>query len=928
MNLLEKFSSKSNRVKGVAFHPKRPWVLASLHNGAIQLWDYRMGTLIHTFEEHEGPVRGIAFHPTQDIFCSGGDDRKIKVWNVKTKRCLFTLTGHVDYIRTVTFHHELPWILSASDDHTLRVWNWQARTSIATLTGHNHYVMCGKFHPTKDLIASACLDMTIRVWDFSQLRQKSSKPDHSRPHEDDLRRIMSGTADAFGNPDIIVKYMIEGHTKGVNWVDFHPSLPLLVSGGDDRQVKIWRMNDQRYWEVDTCRGHYNNVSSVMFHPKQEVILSNSEDRSIRVWDASKRTLLQTFRRDADRYWVMAAHPHLNLVAAGHDSGLVVFKLQRERPAMQITQDTLMYVRDNHIRVHNFNSGSDQPIQALRKQTGQYFLPPRSLTFNPVDKTVIVSSVSDGGAHFELFRSGTRSDDSGAGLKGSGHCAVFLSRNRFVALDRENNQLDVRDLDAKSVKIIKLSSPVEEIHAAPGGNIVLVDSKGATLYDVTQKKELGTIALPGVRYIVWSPDNTQAALLCKYSITVVDKQFEQQSFAQETVRVKSAAWDPCGVLIYTTLNHIKFLLPQGDKGIICTLDQPIYLTRIKGQKVHYLDREAKPQVAAIDPAEYRFKLALIKHDYDQVIHAIRNSNLVGQSIISYLRKKGYSEIALHFIKDEQTRFELALESGNLEVALASAKEVNSEVCWGKLAKHALQQGNIQIVITCQQQLRNFDRLSFIYFLTGDTEKLAKMQDIAQKRGDAQSLFQTSVYRGDLGGRLKALRDAGQHVLAYITAKNAGLDEEAQEIADQCKISPEVLAKLPAASAPLKSPAPISSTPADSNWPSLNVSKGVFERFLVSLEYGQSGGGVLADDGDLDDAGWGDDLDIEVDTKEESAETPAEDDEEDAGWGLDDDLMIDEAIGAELVNSAQSAEFVMPQKRGQQFGTMGPQLPSCC
>jgi coatomer protein complex subunit alpha (xenin) len=48
------FESKSNRVKGLSFHPKRPWILASLHNGSIQLWDYRMGTLLEKFEEHEG----------------------------------------------------------------------------------------------------------------------------------------------------------------------------------------------------------------------------------------------------------------------------------------------------------------------------------------------------------------------------------------------------------------------------------------------------------------------------------------------------------------------------------------------------------------------------------------------------------------------------------------------------------------------------------------------------------------------------------------------------------------------------------------------------------------------------------------------------------------------------------------------------------
>eukprot|EP00095_Tigriopus_kingsejongensis_P002886 maker-scaffold52_size450388-snap-gene-3.21 protein:Tk02886 transcript:maker-scaffold52_size450388-snap-gene-3.21-mRNA-1 annotation:"copa_canfa ame: full" len=56
--MLTKFETKSPRVKGLAFHPQRPWILASLHNGVIQLWDYRMCTLLEKFDEHEGPVRG------------------------------------------------------------------------------------------------------------------------------------------------------------------------------------------------------------------------------------------------------------------------------------------------------------------------------------------------------------------------------------------------------------------------------------------------------------------------------------------------------------------------------------------------------------------------------------------------------------------------------------------------------------------------------------------------------------------------------------------------------------------------------------------------------------------------------------------------------------------------------------------------------
>ena len=49
-----KFETKSKRVKGLSFHKHRPWVLASLHNGCITLFDYRAQALIEKFEEHDG----------------------------------------------------------------------------------------------------------------------------------------------------------------------------------------------------------------------------------------------------------------------------------------------------------------------------------------------------------------------------------------------------------------------------------------------------------------------------------------------------------------------------------------------------------------------------------------------------------------------------------------------------------------------------------------------------------------------------------------------------------------------------------------------------------------------------------------------------------------------------------------------------------
>ncbi|VDM99275.1 unnamed protein product, partial [Onchocerca ochengi] len=153
--------------------------------------------------------------------------------------------------------------------------------------------------------------------------------------------------------------------------------------------------------------------------------------------------------------------------------------------------------------------------------------------------------------------------------------------------------------------------------------------------------------------------------------------------------------------------------------------------VRGDNV-YIFSEAAPVEVPIDPTEYRFKLALINRRYDEVLNMVRSANLVGQSIIAYLQKKGYPEVALHFVKDEKTRFGLALECGNLEVALESAKVLDDKAVWQALGEAALMQGNHQIVEMAYQRTKDFEKLSFLYLITGNMEKLQKMMKIAQIR----------------------------------------------------------------------------------------------------------------------------------------------------------------------------------------------------
>ena len=629
--------------------------------------------------------------------------------------------------------------------------------------------------------------------------------------------------------------------------------------------------------------------------------------------------------------MIAAHPEINLFAAGHDNGVMVFKLERERPASSIYQNSLFYITKENkmVRSYDFSKNQESPgIVSLRK-LGSPWTPPRTLSYNPAERAILVTSPADGGL-YELVH--LPKDASGAieptdVKKGPGNAAVFVARNRFAVFSSANQQIDIKDLTNSTTKTIKPPPGTTDIFFGGTGNLMLVTPAIIALYDIQQKKQIAELPVAGVKYVVWSSDGMYAALLSKHNVTIVTKSLEQVSTLHETIRIKSAAWDDAGVLLYSTLNHIKYTLLNGDNGIVRTLDQTVYLTRIKARNVYCLDRASKPRVLEIDPTEYRFKLALVKRNYEEMLQIIRTSSLVGQSIIAYLQKKGYPEIALQFVQHPQTRFELAIECGNLDVAVEMAKQLDRPKLWTRLGAEALAHGNHQTVEMVYQKLRQFDKLSFLYLTTGDESKLARMAKIAEHRGDFQSRFQNALYTGDVEARIEMFKELDLYPLAYATAKSNNMEEQCQMILEATGLTEDQIV-LPAIGEPLQPPKPLVPT-HEANWPVKAASTSFFEKALL----GEVGGleedtvpasngfdyidgaeeeeatrdGGLGEEEDEDAAGWdmGDDINVEADSdfvNVESADAGAGGSEADA-WARNSALAADHAAAGSFESAMQ-------------------------
>lgn len=212
------------------------------------------------------------------------------------------------------------------------------------------------------------------------------------------------------------------------------------------------------------------------------------------------------------YWKYA-------LVLGHDNGLIVFKLERERPAFQVNRNNLFYIQNKVLHVHDFNNGNDRELLSVRKLGSQY-VQPRTLSYNPAEKAVLVTSPHEGGT-YELFNlprdvSGDLREPADEGKRGSGSSAIFIARNRFAVFDKTNQQIQIRDLTNTVTKSFKPPTQINEIFYAGTSTLLMATGTSVILYDIQQRRTIAELTTPMVKYVVWSADMNLVALLSKHS----------------------------------------------------------------------------------------------------------------------------------------------------------------------------------------------------------------------------------------------------------------------------------------------------------------------------------------------------------------------------------------------------------------------------
>ncbi|OWM76467.1 coatomer subunit beta'-3 [Punica granatum] len=288
---------RSERVKSLHVHPTEPWILLSLYSGTVSIWNYESQATEKSFKVTESPVRSAKFVPSKHWIVIGSDDGYLRIYDYGTSEKVREFKAHEDFIRCVAVHPTRPCILTASDDKSVKLWDWEKDwICCRTFEGHSHYVMHLAFSPEdNDSFASASLDGCLKIWTI----------DSSIP-----------------------KFNIEGHSKGVNFVEYYFSNAdnklYLLSGSDDCTAKVWDYETKSC--VHTLEGHNHNVTAIFAHPEFPVVITGSEDKTVRVWSKVTHSLETTLDLGLGRIWAIGYIRASKQVAFACDEGTITAKI--------------------------------------------------------------------------------------------------------------------------------------------------------------------------------------------------------------------------------------------------------------------------------------------------------------------------------------------------------------------------------------------------------------------------------------------------------------------------------------------------------------------------------------------------------------------------------------------------------------------------
>lgn len=309
----------------------------------VKIWEGDTFKHIRTLTGHEHTVSGVAFSPSNsNILYSVSRDKTVKIWDLANGYCVRTFVGHSDWVRdldvalvnsslllrTVKSSNLGDFIVTCSNDHSVRL-SHDSGTGLALLLGHSHVIETVRFLPM-----------------------------YSNEHID---KFILQNIDRF-------PYLLEALVEDPIYTE-SLGFKYCISAGRDNLVKLWLLppptlrphrpptpstqNNSQGWHIADFVGHLSWVKALDVHPNGRFILSGADDKTIKVWD------LQSLGETAKITCVKTLSGHEGFVNSIH---FAKFELETPGNKAEETREDLMAAIQKSMRCLFVSGGTDNTVR--------------------------------------------------------------------------------------------------------------------------------------------------------------------------------------------------------------------------------------------------------------------------------------------------------------------------------------------------------------------------------------------------------------------------------------------------------------------------------------------------------------------------------------------------------------------------------------
>ncbi|MBD2580508.1 WD40 repeat domain-containing protein [Oscillatoria sp. FACHB-1406] len=297
-------------------HPEHDWIPSREPWQNLQL--------LYKLEGHKSTIDSLAFSPDSQYLISGGsrNDGYLHVWSMATGKEVDSFRAQRTSVLAMAISPDGKIVASSGDDAGLNLWQWQALEKNYLFLDTNNNILSLLITPDSQVLISAGLD-GIRLWDL-----RTQKPIYTLARFDNqIHHIAidprSGYILATGGVKGEIKYwnvrtggaiaQFSAHRDNIGALTFTPDGSKLISGSDDRSIRVWAANSNRL--LYTLIGHTGRITALAVHPSGKYLASASRD-GIRLWDLDRGTLIQHWYAHSDWVQSLAFSPNGRFLASG------------------------------------------------------------------------------------------------------------------------------------------------------------------------------------------------------------------------------------------------------------------------------------------------------------------------------------------------------------------------------------------------------------------------------------------------------------------------------------------------------------------------------------------------------------------------------------------------------------------------------------